>query len=521
MKKLIGIVMSVVVSTALMAVPARQTGWVRTATDGTQKTVYLHGDETFHYLTDDAGTWLDEQTLLPLSEEVKGERMKMRAESRRIAQLKQVGTERLLAPRGAIILVSFQDKAFESTNAQMTDWAMGANYTENGGTGSIHNYFYDQSWGKYDLQIDVYGPVTVSQNYAYYGQDSGGEGKDIRPDEMVVEACKLADSQCGADFSQYDYNNDGDVDWVVIVYAGLGQNDGGDANTIWPHQNDLSYKGKTFKLDGKRVNHYCCLNEIDGITNIRSGIGVFCHEFSHIMGLPDLYTTDYSSHKTLGQWDIMDYGAYNNNVNTPPSYSAYERWWMGWFQPTLLNSAKSVELGDLNEQNACYLTENGDTVNNILSPYPTVFYLLENRQGSGWDAYQPGHGMLITRINYRRNWWVGNTVNNSASNMGVDILEADGLAPSADDGFGYLGKQGDTYPSGADTFTKVTSYQVTNIQEVNKLIRFDVNGGDTPTGMETPGEQRTESKKIIRNGQILILRGNKTYTILGNENHQL
>ena len=91
----------------------------------------------------------------------------------------------------------------------------------------------------------------------------------------------------------------------------------------------MSNKGKAFQLNGKTVDHYCILNEIDGVTKVRSGIGTFCHEFSHIMGLPDLYTTDGSKHKTLGMWDLMDYGIYNNDVNTPPNYSVYgaeSRW---------------------------------------------------------------------------------------------------------------------------------------------------------------------------------------------------
>ena len=510
-----------------MAVPARRDGMVRTAADGTEKTVYLHGNEFFHYTTDAEGNWLDEETLMPLSEEQKAARLnagKARARAHRALQEQKSGVERLLAPRGPVILVSYPDKAFSNDNEGMTEWAMGDNYTYNGATGSIHQYFYDQSWGQYDLQIDVYGPVTVSKELEYYGKDSGGEGNDQHPDELIVEACKLAHDSLGADFSQYDSNGDGYVDWVVILYAGKGQADGGTANTIWPHQYDLSRTQKAFTLDGKKVDHYCCLNEIDGQTNKRCGIGTFCHEFSHVMGLPDLYSTDqYATHKTMGMWDIMDYGPYNNGGNTPPAYSAYERWWMGWIEPTLLNSASSVVLGNLSDAgSACYMTANGNAISNIISPSPNVFYMLENRQQLGWDYYIPGHGMLITKVNYRYNWWYGNSVNNTASNMGVDLLEADGSAPSysiSNRNNGYFGKQGDAYPSGSDSFTTVTNYQVTDITEEDGLITFKVNGGGEEINLGVKNVNCEEANgrwtKVLRDGQILIQRGDKIYDLFG------
>ena len=173
------------------AVPARREAQVRTAADGTEKIVYQNGDETFHYLTDAEGRWLDEETLMPMSEEVKqskveSQKTKAKAKVRRMKE--ETGTDRLLSPRGAVILVSYQDEAFQQTNADMTAWAMGETYTYNGATGSIHQYFYDQSWGQYDMEIDVYGPVTVSRNASYYGSNDWN-GDDQHPDELVEEAC--------------------------------------------------------------------------------------------------------------------------------------------------------------------------------------------------------------------------------------------------------------------------------------------------------------------------------------------
>ena len=410
MKKIFTTLFVAGIAIAVMAVPARRGGVVRTAADGTEKTVFLQGDECYHYITDEEGNWLDEETLLPISVEKKALRMSAKTEGNRakVRRAKaETGTGRLLAPRGAVILVSFSDLDFEATNAEMTEWAMGENYTYNGATGSVHQYFFDQSWGQYDLQLDVYGPVTVSKEMAYYGQDGSKTGADQHADELVVEACQLAAAQ-GADFSPYDYNNDGKVDWVVVLFAGLGQNDGGAANTIWPHQSDLSRTGKAIQLNGKTVDHYCILNEIDGVTKVRSGIGTFCHEFSHIMGLPDMYTTDGSLHKTLGMWDLMDYGIYNNDVNTPPNYSVYERWFMGWMEPQLLSSAANVTLPVSNSKAGCYITDSGEPVDSILRAYPPC-YILENRQQTGWDTYLPGHGLIITRLEFKYNNW--NTIN--------------------------------------------------------------------------------------------------------------
>ncbi|MBQ7632449.1 MAG: M6 family metalloprotease domain-containing protein [Paludibacteraceae bacterium] len=532
MKKTLLSAILVVVSTSVMAVPAKRGAFVRTAADGTEKTVYLNGDEHFHYITDAEGNWLDEETLTPIPAEIKAARQeagearvaaaremqRQRAQVRRAKQ--ETGLTPLLSPRGAVILVSYKDKAFKSTNAQMTDWAMGDNYTYNGATGSIHKYFYDQSWGAYDLQIDVYGPVKVSQKLSYYGKNDSN-GDDQHPDELVKEACILAHDSCGADFSQYDFDGDGKVDWVVILYAGYGEASGAAANTIWPHQWELSYSDMAFDLDGKTIDHYCCLNELTGTSGSRrDGIGTFCHEFSHVMGLPDLYaTTDNATHRTMVDWDIMDYGPYNNDGNTPPNYSAYEKWFMGWITPTLVNSEASVIMPPLEDcRAAVLLTDSGVNVEDVLNPNPKKYYLLENRKQEGWDAYLPGEGLMITKINYNASRWVQNTVNNYSSSMGVDILEAKKNSNT------YEGAATDLYPAGSTTFTTVKKFPVTNIALEDGIITFDVcGGGDTielkyeaPQGIEEIVERVGEkTMKVLHNGQVLIIRNGVVYDLNG------
>ena len=170
-------------------------------------------------------------------------------------------------------------------------------------------------------------------------------------------------------------------------------------------------------------------------------------------------------------------------------------------------------------------SRNGTTVGNILQP-DKAFYMLENRQQSGWDEYLPGHGLLITKVNFDYSKWSGNTVNNTVSNMGVDIMEADGLTPYYNKNNrenGYFGKQGDVYPYQTTTsFTRVTNYQLTDIAETNGVITFKVNGGGEPTFLSVEDAKKEQvAKKILRDGQVIIIRGDKEYTILGYENHQL
>ena len=519
MRRITNIMIALLACASMWATPARRDGRIMVDADGVAKMVYMHGNEDFHFLTDESGTWLDEESLLPMSETEKNYRKssgKQRLHLRRARQT--TGLDRLLAPKGPVILVNFSDTVFSHTKEQMIEWATGEDYSLDGATGSIRQYFRDNSYGQYVPQLDFYGPVTVSRGASYYGSNDS-RGNDLRPDEMVVEACRLAHEQ-GADFSQYDYNNDGEVDWVVIVYAGKGEADSYEKETIWPHQYTLSSTQKSFKLDGKTIDRYCCTNEISYDDKL-AGIGIFIHEFSHILGLPDIYSTDYNStHKTNGEWDIMDYGCYNNNLLTPPMYSAYERWWMGWIEPTLLNSAATITLDELNSSSAAgYLTADGDTVTNILSPTnPNTFYVLENRQQNGWDAYLPGHGLLITKIQFSSYKWQYNAVNKDASALGVDIIEADGLSPRYPQN-GHSGKQGDAYPTDlVNSFTLVTNYQLTDIAETNGVITFDINGGGSPTYLDVQEPNSTEApRKILQNGHVVILRGEQIYDLLGRQ----
>lgn len=444
-------------------------------------------------------------------------------------RVQAVGTRNLIQ-RVPVIMVNYQDMRYRVSRADVDSMFNAVHFTKYDATGSVRQYFNDQSYGEYNPIFDIYGPVTVSQNYANYA------GKAAK---LVLEACALMDDSL--DFRLYDLDGNNKVDLLFCLFAGPPSSDAEGIDPSWisnpdkllyPHYWTIDAAGSHSLprvFDGKTINDYEVSSELDGFdsdatTTVMAGVGLACHEFSHALGLPDIYSSNEQLlHKTSGMWDIMDYGCYNNLVRTPAAYTAYERWFMGWLRPTLLNSASTDTLPDINSsQKAFYMTASGDSVTNIINPNPNVFYLFENRQQSGWDAGIPGHGMLITKVNFNAEIWRSNKVNVDASNLRVDIVEADGLKPAKDysnpDNGGF-GKPGDTYPTGSTTFTAVQNYQVTDIAETNGVITFKVNGGAPEDGETTAIDQTSDSEtsthEIIRNGQILILRGEQLYDLLG------
>ena len=473
----------------LWAVPARRTGQVVTQPDGSQITIYQHGDEHFHWMTNEEGEWLrlDEDGFYHITEALD----KTEIQAKRMASPKRVtykATPLNIAPRGLVILANFTDVVFETDKAEMDSMLTGNNYTRDysytyrGKTynvtsqGSARQYFEDASFGLYNPRLDVVGPVMVNKNMAYYGANDS-YGSDKCPEMMVKEACELVDDS--VDFSLYDNNNDGYVDFVFVVYAGYGEADGGGANTIWPHAWYLySAAGRRCELDGKIIDLYACGNELDFYSKNHTGIGTFCHEFSHVLGLPDLYDTKQThGKKTMGMWSILDYGPYNNEGNTPPAYSAYERFMMGWLVPELIVDSANIVLKELNSSQNALLISTTDEHNLIGNdPNPTTFYMLENRQQEGWDEYLPGHGLMLTKIQYNYNKWYQNTVNNTASKMGVDLIEADGKAPTSSQS-GYDGKAKDLFPAGATAYTKIENHAIEEITETDGVIYFKYRGG--------------------------------------------
>ena len=336
-----------------------------------------------------------------------------------------------LAPRGLLILVNFSDVQFVENNTQQAfdSLANGDDYTYNGATGSCKQYFTDQSNGKYIPQFDVVGPIQLPHPMAFYGENAA-DGNDRYVVDFVIDACKGADS-LGVDFSEYDNDNNGMVDFVYIIYAGYAESEGAGAATIWPHNWDLIsalYFGYTYQkeyfatsatnyklpeMDGVKLNNYACSNELKKSNNARTGIGTICHEFSHVLGLPDYYLTTTNpvvdQRNTPGAWSLMGYGNYLNNGNTPPNYSVYDKYYLGWLEPEALSKSQSLEI-PADGETTYMISRNERHVE--AGPYRTdTVYYLENRQQEGWDTYLPGHGLLIWRVIFDEEDWYSNCPN--------------------------------------------------------------------------------------------------------------
>lgn len=379
-----------------------------------------------------------------------------------------------------VILAEYQDRKFvlgDKAHDYFDRMLNEPGFSDYGATGSVRDWFIDGSAGKFTPVFDVYGPITLPKNMSYYGGNSLSVA-DVNAYQMLIDACDILDNE--VDFSLYDRDHDGYIDNVYLYYAGLGEAQSGNENTVWPHSYNITYAEPDSKYiyDGVQLDHYATSNEWVGnaFSGSPDGIGTFVHEFSHVLGIPDLYSTTMNNNAfTPGKWSVMDQGPYNNNSRTPPSYGAFERNALGWLHPTIIGQEMSAVLPPLS-QNAAFVIESSD---------PDEFFLLENRQQEGWDAFVPHHGMLIWHVQYDSYIWSYNTVNNVSSHQYVDIEEADGIADrNTITGDPYPGTAGitsftaDTRPSMKMWNGTKLNYPITGIAESEDgIITFDVLGG--------------------------------------------
>lgn len=331
---------------------------------------------------------------------------------------------------GLVVLVEYQDFPFTIDDPLQQYTAMmmqpGYNYSDGKYThrGSAHDYFVDNSFGQFDPQFDVFGPLRLKHERAYYGANRGYG--DVHPHEMIIEACEQLDS-LGVDFTQYDANLDGYIDFVFAFFAGPGENASGiSSDAVWPHAWDMTSAGagNLHVFDGKVLEDYACTCEL--FNGKLDGVGTFCHEFSHVLGLPDLYDINYQASGPYN-YSVLDNGCYRQNGYQPVGYSSYERYELGWIEPTRLpDEPASLVLSDFGTTNQAYIypvpsdTEHSD-------PREGEYYLFENRQQVCWDSYLPGHGMLVWHIDYVPSKWMSNKVNTWINHQCIDLVEADGI----------------------------------------------------------------------------------------------
>lgn len=453
---------------AANAVPAKKLQKVITLTNGTQVSVELRGDEYLSWWEDTDGTAYrttaaDDTVFEAFDLEAQkpaAAARRARAEQGRVARLARVknslkgaddkmrglGGDHITykgVKKGLVVLVDFKNKKFADGHdlEYYKNVINGKDFSdeEEGYVGSVRDYFLAQSNGQFELDFDVVGPVTMSKNYGYYGND-GAYQKDEKVYEMIKEACDGIQDK--VNLKDYDWDGDGEADQVFFLYAGLGQASGGSAGTVWPHESELRYWpcGVLSYSTGK-INTYACANELQPETQgssryISAGIGTICHEFSHCLGFADMYDTTGSGGYGMSVFDVMDQGSYNGNGFVPCNYTAFERIYAGWVEAIELESPATVkDMKSVSDYGRPFIMYNYKNTNE--------YFLMENRQNTGWDKGLYGsNGLLIVHVNYVPSRWANNSVNSSAEKIQCcTVVNADGSRENT-----QYSLQGDLYP---------------------------------------------------------------------------
>lgn len=452
---------------AANAVPAKKLQKVITLTNGTQVSVELRGDEYLSWWEGTDGTayraTADENVFEAFDLEAQkpaAAARRARTEQGRVARLARVknslkgaddkmrglGGDHITykgVKKGLVVLVDFKNKKFADGHdlEYYKNVINGKDFSdeEEGYVGSVRDYFLAQSNGQFELDFDVVGPVTMSKNSGYYGND-GAYQKDEKVYEMIKEASDGIQDK--VNLKDYDWDGDGEADQVFFLYAGLGQASGGSPGTIWPHESELRYWpcGVLSYPTGK-INTYACANELQPETQgssryISAGIGTICHEFSHCLGFADMYDTTGGGGYGMSVFDVMDQGSYNGNGFVPCNYTAFERIYAGWVEAIELESPATVkDMKSVSDYGRPFIMYNYKNTNE--------YFLLENRQNTGWDKGLYGsNGLLIVHVNYVPSRWANNSVN--ASNEKIQcctVVNADGSRENT-----QYSLQGDLYP---------------------------------------------------------------------------
>ena len=455
-------------SLLLMAVPAKRTRRLLKLSDGTTVEATAQGDEHLHFFrTSDGRCLMEDSTGIAryAQEDSLTQVWHQRAQRRHDAKSKSPSTSTrhnasaiadtpLLSGirRTLVLLVQLADVHLCYEANELRDMLAKEGHHDAVNSGSVRDYFLSQSYGQLDLQLDVVGPVTLSHPMEYYGANNA-LGYDGRAAELVAEAFQQTDETM--DLSAYDWDGDGAMEHLIVIHAGHDEAQGAPAGNIWSHQWTLSEAQEEMDdgqgpivRSGITVDSYILCAELgDKSGTAIAGIGTICHELSHCFGLMDVYNTS-ANETIMDVWDLMDYGEYggeNDNGGTPTGYNSYERMQCGWLTPTLLEGDMTVmRMQALSTEPQAYLLPN--------KAHPDEYYLLENRQQEGWDAWLPAHGMLVFHIDYDAQAWADNRINTLRKHPRLTILPADNaLTVYSLSGDTWPGKTGNTMLSDSST----------------------------------------------------------------------
>lgn len=414
------------------------------------------------------------------------------------------------------VLVAFNDRLFEGDEtATLTYWNKvfnANNLSENPFKGSVHDYFLDQSYGDFSVIFDLF-YMQVSGDAKKYASTNADDENTQYLVEDIVDILKSYD----IDWGKYDWNGDGYINQLLIIYAGHGMNDTKGSDLIWPHQWWMSEHLKDRQegvycdpipvSSGDKdylVDCYCALNEL-AKDKPHGTFGTICHEYSHCFGFPDFYN-GYST--TLNKWDLMDSGNYNGDGLQPPGYSAHERWLMGWLNPIELKSTTSiVNMPALADKGRAYLIRNDG--------YENEYYIVENRQPTGWDASLPGSGILVFHVDYDPFIWTSTTTYpNSSTRKRYEVFHANNTS-STMSGWAYPYQENNSLTNTSSPASNLNNANIDGSKWMSKpLTNMAVTGGlasfdfdITPTGIS---EVTTDTEQLLyRIGMVDIVRDAK------------
>ena len=462
--------------------------------DGSVIEIMLHGDEFWHYTTSGGkvvklgADGFYHPAAKPFYNRLKSRRNEI---SRPGVPVRATGRRSISIGKKKfpVFLVEFSDLKFtvENPAEAFSNMLNQRGYSANGATGSVYDYYFENSSGQFDPTYDVIGPITLSKGFADYGgNDADNNDKDARG--AFLEACSLALAKNLVDFSQYDNDGDGYIDNIFFYYAGHNEAEGGSANTIWPHQSNLG----NFSANGVQAGSYACTSEYKGSSGTTmAGIGTFCHEFGHALGLPDFYDTDYEkngSSDAVYSFSLMCNGNYNNNGRTPPYLGALERWILGWVEdlPELEGSQK-VSIRPVHENGGCTTPTSVEG----------EFFLYEVRDGSGWDRYilasnkdTAPSGMLVYHVDMSddniissypaSSLWSNNSLNCYGSHPCYYIVRPTTSYSSYQD-LMFPGTSGATSFEGVDWAKQETGYKLSDIAYSDGTATFNLTSFDNRT----------------------------------------
>ena len=529
MKRFVFLFLAVVVmSLTASAVPVKPGLWFTlTLADGTTVRAEAHGSEYGSWWEDADGQCyvlqedglcvkIDRQTL---SENIKRSRAARRTQPRRVLDASTTtglgyldwNSGGAMPSNGEwdipVLMVEFSDAKFkpQHTTALIQDYLTkeGFKYEYNNNSrGSVRDYFVAQSQGKFKPNFKLLGKVTINKPYAYYGKNSAKE-KDEHCSELPGDAMRAAKEQLSVDFTQFskpapDKRHTAGIPLLCMLYAGEGEMyNTQNPDLIWPHQFD--YRGKGTEIEGIvgggniHLSSYFVGNELvmveqEGGSNVERlmGIGVFCHELGHSLGLPDWYCTDdavekqYPNDDAFGYWSTMDHGCYEGDAWAPVGYTAYERSYMGW-----------LSLGTYDKKDSYTLTSPTGTLPAFFIPRTndeneTEYFIVETRAPSTWFPENQGMGLMISRYAYNQDTWLEDEPNNNKLNKRGLVITADGKKidntayPSHLFGNGVNSISGLKYHSGA-----TATFTISNIKKYSDgSVTFDFDPG-TDTAIET------------------------------------